>query len=407
MILDKLFYFKTKSLDFHIKILFLDLKIYLGSFISWIVAFLNPKNYFSLYNLLKTNSSQSILIIELNNFHSEIFPSWLFYLKRLSYQNRIFFLGSAKLYNAKPFDLISKKENNSYNFYKMDPKIILLYINLGLFKRYKKVIFNSDIFYSSSINNNYSQLSDFITKQDILKNVIFLSHLILQTIGCKNKFINPQKQIMTISPSISQDANIKYVAPIFNENHFNINKEEVENFNHKKTFISCGNIKINDKDSYGLMTALDETFAFDKKINIVGKAPKILTAKFLNHNQDIIHYNTRLSYLELKFILQKSHFILFLLSNKVSYRYKFNSSSGSFPLALNFNLIPIIEEDFAKFYCLNETNAIIYKEGFLGDAIKYACQMKYEEYFKLQSSFLSLKIRLKEASLKNIEKILL
>jgi hypothetical protein len=392
----KIFYFKSKTFDFHIKIFFLEIKLYLGSFFKIICSFFTPYNYTSLFKLNKKNSEENILIIELNNIHSEIFPSWLFYLKKLSFRNNIFFLAPGPIHKSKPFDLISKKENNGYDFYKMDSRAILTCFKLGLFKNYKKVIFNSDIYYQYPLDKNYSHLSEFINKKDFLKNVVLSSHLILQTLSCKNKFITPKNQILTISPTISVDANIKYVAPLFNED-----KEKIKSFNHKKIFTSCGNININEKDSCGLKIALQQTKKYDKIINIIGKAPKTITSA-----KDVIHYKKRLSYLELKSILQESYFILFLLNNSISYRYKFNSSSGSLPLALNFNLIPIIEKSFAKFYCLDSTNAIIYNEGSLNKAIEYACNMGYDEYIKLQSSLIKLKTKLKEKSLSNIDNLL-
>lgn len=401
MTMYKIFYFKNKLFDFHIKIFFLEIKLYLGSFIGFIFSLLKPYNYISLFKIYKSNNQNNILITELNKVHSEIFPAWLFYLKQLPYKGDIFFLAPDSIHKLSPFDLLSKEENNGYFFYKMDAKIILLCFKLGLFRKYKKVIFNSDIFYSSNIDSNYTHILDVVKKDNILKNTIFLAHLILQTMGSKNNLINAQNKLITISPSIAKDTNIKYVVPIFHSNSFQEDKGK-EKFDQKKQFISCGNIKIAEKDSKSLKTALKETKKYDKNINIIGKAPKSLIMR----DDDVIHYKKKISFLKLKSILEKSHFILFLLNNELSYRYKFNTPSGSLPLALNFNLIPIIEESFAEFYCLDKKNAIIYKEGYLSEAIKYACDMKYDEYLELQFALNNLKSLLLYNSSNNLKQIL-
>ncbi|MES2677068.1 MAG: hypothetical protein V4612_01965 [Pseudomonadota bacterium] len=400
MTTNKIFYFKNKLFDFHINIFFIEIRLYFNGLLSFLLSLLKPDNYISLFKIYQNNKRENILIIELNNFHSEIFPSWLFYLKKLSYENKIFFLAPGYVHKSRPFDVIEQAENNGYAFYKMDPRIILLCFNLGFFSRYKKVIFNTDIFYFSPLDD-YSQLLNIFKSKNALKNTIFLSHGILQSMGCRNSAVNLKSQLITISPTISAEANIKYVVPLFNEDLFNQDAEKAKIFNQKKTFVSCGNIKIRSKDSNGLINALDETKKYDKNVNIIGKAPKSLMK-----NQNIKHYGKKLSYVELKSNLQNSHFILFLLQDNISYQYKFNSSSGSLPLALNFNLVPIIEESFAKFYCLDKTNAILYKEGELGVAIKYACNMKYNEYAKMQSLLINLKLNLIKESLGNIKTIL-
>jgi hypothetical protein len=399
MTMNKIFYFKNKLLDFHIKIFFVEIKLYPNGFFSLIFSLFKPYNYISLFKALNNKNADNVLVIELNNFHSEILPSWLFYLKKLSYENKIIFLASGHVHKSKPFDLIAKKENEGYYFYKMDPRIIMLWFNLGLFSKYKKVIFNTDIFYFSPLDH-YSQLLDIFKRKSTLKNTIFLSHGILQSLSCKNDLISQQNQLITISPSISQDANIRYILPLFNEDSFSQSEEKAKIFDQKKSFVSCGNIKIRQKDSNGLIIALEKTKQYDKNINIIGKAPKSLVK-----NQNVNHYRNT-PYLELKLILQNSHFILFLLQNNLSYQYKFNSLSGSFSLALNFNLIPIIEESFAKFYYLDKTNAILHKEGQLDVAIQYACNIKYDEYLKMQLSLKSLKIRLGEESLINLKTLI-
>lgn len=397
--MNKILYFKNKLLDFRIKIFAIEIKLYFSGPLSYLLSLFSPSNYATLIKIHKNNKPENILVIELNKFHSEIFPSWLFYLKKLSYQNKIFFLGSKFAHKFRSFDLIDPKENCGYSFLKMDPRIILLCYKLGLFSNYKKVIFNSDIFYFSPLED-WIKLLSFLRNKSVLKNTVFLSHDILKTITCKNDSIDYQNQIITISPSISRDANIKFVVPLNNENSFISNSEKEKNFNQKKVFISCGDIKTNSKDCKGLIAALEETKTSSKIINIIGKAKGAI-----KNDRDVI-YQERASCLEMKKALQNSHFIFFLLNNAVSYRYKFDNSSGTLPLALNFNLIPIIEESFAKFYCLDETNAIIHKENQLALAIDRACNMKYDEYLKMQSSLEALKTKLKEESLNNINKIL-
>lgn len=399
MILNKKFYFKNKLLDFHIKILFIDVKFYLNGFISIILSFFRLYNYTSLRNLIKKNNSEKILIIELNNFHSEIFPSWLFYLKNLGYDNKIVFLASRDIHKSNPFLFLENNLNTNYAFYAMDPRIILQTYNLGFFRKFKKVIFNSEIFYFSPIDH-YTHLLDILTNKKNLKNSIFLSHNTLQTMTTKNNHIDKKRQVLTLSPKISEDVKIDYIMPLINNNCESEHILKKTTFEKSKIFASCGNIKINCKDSEGLISALEKTLDTNKTINIIGKIPK----KLINNKS--INCYPKLSFLELKSILEKSHFILFLLREDISYQYKFNNFSGTLPLALNFNLIPIIEESFAKFYLLDDTNAIIYKNGELDKAILRACLIEYNEYVLMQKELNKIKQKIRIESLKNLKKTL-
>lgn len=397
MISNKIFYFKNKFLDFHIKLLFVDFKIYLGSFLSYILSFFKIKNYCSIYNLLTQNTNKSILIVELNNFHSEIFPSWLFYLRNLSFNDNICFAASSEVYKIDPFSLLEKNNLKDIKFYQIDPKIIISCYNIGLFRKFKKVIFNSEIFYFSLLDQ-YTNLLNVFVKKDNLKNSLFLSHNILQTLTVKNNFINNKKQLLTLSPTIAKDAKIDFIVPLFNNNFINKNKQV--SFMQSKVFVSCGNIKINCKDSNSLLSALKKTTEINKIINIIGKAPKqIIANKSINYHSNVDH-------LELKSILKKSHFVFFLLNEDISYQYKFNNLSGSLPIALNFNLIPIIEESFAKFYLLNKDNAILYQKGELYKAIIYASSVDYEKYLAMQNELYKLKQQVYNKSLENLNKLL-
>ena len=291
--MNKIFYFKNKRFDFRIKIFFLEIRLYFGSFVRLIFSLFKLYNYVSLFRIYKNNNKGNILIIEMNDFHSEIFPSWLFYLKELSYKNSIYFLAPNYIHKIKPFNLLAKQENHGYLFYKMDPKIILTCFNLGLFRKYKKVIFNSDIFYSSFIDQSYSYLLDGTKRKDIFHNAIITSHLILQTMSSnKNNFINTQNQLITTSPSISKDTNIKYVLPLFNKNLYGKTTEKRKTFQDQKTFVSCGSIKISEKDSESLFNSLNQLKEYKKKINIIGKSPKHIINDF---SHEINYYKKRIS----------------------------------------------------------------------------------------------------------------
>lgn len=390
-------YLKNKFLDFHIKIFFIDIKIYFNGILSIIFSLFKPHNYFSILSLFKKNNSENILIIELNNFHSEIFPSWFFYLEKLGYKNKINFIASKDVKKLDPFNFSQNIKKNDYFFYKIDPRIIIILYNLGFFRKFKKVIFNSEIFYFSLLDEYTNLLKIFNNKKN-LRNSLFLSHNALQSMVAKNNFIDKDSQLLTISPSASQHCNVKLIMPLINNNTQTQNSSNESTFNELKSFISCGNIKINCKDSAGLISALEKTKDIKKIINIVGKVPKKLM------NDSSINYHAKLSFLELKSILEKSHFVLFLLNENVSYQYKFNNLSGSLPIALNFNLIPIIEESFAELYCLNEKNSIIYKNGELDKAIKFASSIKYENYLSMLDELNKVKQSFFNKSLENLKK---
>ncbi len=378
-----LFYFKNKLFDLRFKLIFFEIKIYLNCFFDFITSFFRAYNFSSISALLKLKTLENIVIFEPNNFHSEILPSWYFYLKNVTPNQKIIFLASTKIHEINPFDLLSESEKKDYIFLKIDSIVVFFLYSLGFFKKFKKIIFNSN-FYNFSRIDDSSNLLKIFTNKKILNNSIFLSHSILQSVAFSN-LINNKTQLLTISKTIAQDAEIKSIIPILNNFEYLSSSEKEKEFKKNKKFISCGNIKIKSKDALSLEKSIDLFGNSQTRLDIVGKA-----SNFLVNNKNVNYYKN-ISFKKLKFLLLDNHFILFLLSKNSSYQYKYNNSSGSLCLALNFNLIPIVEESFANKYLLNHDNSIIYKEGDLSSAIGLANNISYEQFIEMQKNLDRLK----------------
>jgi hypothetical protein len=392
------FYFKNKLFDFRFKFIFFEIKIYFNSLFDFAISLLRIYNFRSILSLFNLKSSDNIVIFEPNDFHSEILPSWYFYLKNITPNQKIIFLASTKIHKINPFDLFFESEKKDYIFLKIDSIIVFLLYSLGFFKKFKKIIFNSN-FYNFSRIDDSSNLLKIFTNKKILNNSIFLSHSILQSVAFSN-LINNKNQLLTISKTIAEDAEIKSITPILNNSKYQPSFEKEQEFKKNKKFISCGNIKIKSKDSLSLEKSINLFSGLQNRLDIVGKA-----SNFLTNNKNVNHYQN-ISFKKLKFLLLNNHFIFFLLNKNSSYQYKYNSSSGSLSLALNFNLIPIVEESFATSYLLNSDNSIIYKEGGLSSAITLAGNISYEQFIEMQKNLDRLKEDLIIETSDNIKQIL-
>jgi len=101
-------------------------------------------------------------------------------------------------------------------------------------------------------------------------------------------------------------------------------------------------------------------------------------------------------------LLTKSHFILFLLKKTEGHQYKSTDITGSFLLALNFGLIPVLEDSFQGFYELDESNSVVYNEiNGISNALDEISNMSKTKYTKLQVSLSKLTKNLEKDSLRN------
>ena len=114
----------------------------------------------------------------------------------------------------------------------------------------------------------------------------------------------------------------------------------------------------------------------------------------------------KLPFPEMYRTIEKSDFILLNIKVNPNTDFITNKTSGSKQLALGFNKPPILPEKIAKAYGFDQTNAVIYSEGHLDDALLRACSLSKQEYQLMTRSLNALAERINKKSLDNLQKVI-
>lgn len=114
----------------------------------------------------------------------------------------------------------------------------------------------------------------------------------------------------------------------------------------------------------------------------------------------------KLAFPEMYNSVERSDFILLNIKVKPNADFITRKTSGSKQLALGFNKPPIMPEEIASAYGFDSTNAVLYSEGHLDDAIVRACRISNQEYQHMTESLKVLSTAIEKKSLANLQKVI-
>lgn len=327
---------------------------------------------------------KTILILETNGCHSILLPSISYYFLSLGYNVHV--ATSAQNVASEPFC--------NCNF----PK-----------DRFKCFVINiSNVFYSLFIDILLKYDYIFLTTPMYGPSCNVLNHLLKEYVtNChKNNLLYLEHHLNRFAEYPELEKHIDS-HQVFMLNEFFFNNKKINELcltyignmqqlpkNKKTTFISVGRQEPNVKDLVSMYDACRSLLQDNYKnfhIILVGKVSKNFSIP-----EDLKEYITAtgpLSYPKMILELEKSDFLLYLLSSQIEAhrRYKEECVSGSVALMYGANKPAIIEEWFASSYSLNNTNAIVHEENRLVEGMKKAILMSGEKYKKLQKNLLHLK----------------
>ena len=171
------------------------------------------------------------------------------------------------------------------------------------------------------------------------------------------------------------------------------------------TFITVGRIDPQIKNHNLIVSAVKRLAnkGYDFKVIIIGGGNKIP-----NITDDIKKYLImpgRQIAENMYHYMEQSDFFLTLWEkdNPNHDKYRTNLISGSPQLIFGFNKIPIIQKEFADFYDFDDTNAIIYEDNTLAEAMEQAILMKASQYKKLYNGLKKLSEEIYQESKANIK----
>jgi hypothetical protein len=344
------------------------------------------------YEIYHSTKKNAVLMLEANDFHGEVMPSYIKYLLDLGYS--VDLLTTEKHKEDSPLCRIKSEKLNQY-YTNISTIEHILQSNV-IMEQYKGLFVNSMcLFRKDRAIKSPALIYKFFKGIHRPRNGFYINvcHTIEQF---KLKFLKTNNCVIL--------AKGKYDLPIVNPCYF-------------------GDVKITDKsDKTIFLISGDGT----KNFSLVAKGVKDLIKNGITnfkiyvtgrhkHNElsdDIKSYIEFLGYVsfeKLFKLIEDADFIIPCLDpeNKKHLWYLENGTTGAFQLSYGFCKPMILAEKFAGKALVNSTNALIYKSNSdLSNVMKKAIDMPKEEYKTMQCNVSKLQEYLYELSKENLRRII-
>jgi hypothetical protein len=334
-------------------------------------------------------SPNSVLMIEPNPFHDEILPGFCYYFNKLGFNATILLLH--RNYKAKVFHLYEKRKR---------PKVLC--INEKLIN---KVIKHSHKF-------DYVLLSSNNILNPKVNNQLFHDLFMQYAKGKKGSFIIEhyyQYQLLSI-PQILQINGMHVFAlsewknsdiPMLNPNYFG--PKLIKSKHKTLTFISVGRRQYSIL--FDAVNKLIEMGYVDFQVFVIGRY--LSKSSFASNLPSQIKILGKLKFDALyHYLLQSDYFLPLLGTNEDDNVYLNGQTTGSRQLILGFNIVPLIQTQFAEVYNFDNTNAIVYDDS-LFEAMLQAINLPKEELLAKENSLRHLMEDVRNKSFNNLKSIIL
>lgn len=333
-----------------------------------------------------------VLIVEPHPYHQEILPCFVKYFQELGYNVDCY---------------IRRECRHSHVFCKMPHKPNIKYYDheklceiLSDCSRYDYVFFSSFEFMDK---NFQGKITDFLGYIPNAKYGIMGCHHTLSNIKDYNSvdFVKNNK-IFSCSGFKYNNKVVPMLAPIYYGGFTGAHK-----LKEKRKFIVVGAVTSYSKN-HNLLFETAEKLINDKyknfQITIIGKGKLKIPYKFRKY----IKFKGAVPFNKMFKFIEKSDFYLPLMDLQLQdhLRYLTNCCSGSRNLVLGFNKPCLINNVFGKAYKFNETNAILYNENNLYDAMVKALQISETDYSIMHENLAMMKNKIYIESLENLKKAL-
>lgn len=314
----------------------------------------------------ETIRNNTVLLIETNNFHSELLPGIARYFVDLGYNVDIllsYYESKLNPFSRYLFKKIRIKPIDGFNIQDV--------LKDNRIKQYSYIYFNSD-----KVNYQKNTAWDYFSELDYPENrkIYMLHH------PDSSRYEGEAKTCMLGDfEFINQRPEI--IVPTYFGN------VDIYPKNKKTKFIVVGNIERKRKN-FDLLLKTVENLISKKisnfEINVVSRQGEI---NIPNELKLFINFKGKLSYEEMYREVENSDFLLALLDHEIEehLRYLNKGISGSFLLSWGFRKPCILDSYFANQYGFNNKNSILYSENnkFEAALIK-AINIDSKEYLKMQ-----------------------
>lgn len=335
---------------------------------------------------------KTILIVEPNDCHTELFPSYVEYLKRLGYKIEIITFCTHKGFLP---------ELNVKNIYYFTLDGVKSAFKLKKINAYEFIIFTSYRLYYKSPDKKreYSKVFEHFKMGKSLK---AKTAVVVHHTEDIDDDINGTLGGIVLSEILKQDK-FCVVNPCY---FMNVAPKDK---NIKTTFVAVGKLEHKRKNAgllFDITRKLVSLNITDFQIIAIGDSTKDDVPKDL---QEYIKPLGKLDFNSMYRVLSGVDFFLPLLDPEFCehLRYITHGTSGSFQLIRGFLLPPLMHRFFCNKHRFNDTNALIYEdnEGFL-ETFKKAIDMKNDEYINLQNNLLAQSTEIQNKSIENLNTLL-
>ncbi len=340
-------------------------------------------------------SPKSVLIVELNECHAELLPSYSYYFRKLGFNVEIV---AAPKYKGFLPELFA---NKIYHFTVTGAKNIF---KLNKINRYKFIIFTSYVLYHKSPDKK-RKISKVFEHFKMNKTLKVKTGIVVHDLGDIDNNLEGCLGIIVLSKILSENTgeDLSAINPCYFKDNAPKDKNKIT------TFVTVGRLEDKRKNSrllFDTVKKLAKSGVNNFRIMAVGDNTKDNIPSDLR--QFILPLG-RLDFNSLYKVLEAADFFLPLLDPDFNehLRYIQSGTSGSFQLIRGFLLPPLVHNFFGEKYGFNYDNSILYKnnEDFL-DALKTAINMENAEYLTMQNNILSNRTEIQDNSICALMKLL-
>ena len=329
---------------------------------------------------------KSVLLIETNGCHGEVISAYFQYFRDMGYNVDI--VMHDFIYREHHF---TRHDMSNINIYHCHMTAMHKIFKSDKMNKYDAIFVMTPMnfsFGSQSVLNLFPELQRF-------KNLYIVAHNVPDIENNYQKF--DKKHIFGLGRKLND-------FPSTNPHLFgNVQKNPTKH--NPTTFITVGRIDPQIKDHKMLISAVEKlaTHGYDFRVIIIGGGKKL--PKIPDNIKKYIQMPGRQIAEKMFRYMEQSDFFLTLWdkNNPTHDKYRTNLISGSPQLIFGFNKVPIIQQEFALFYDFDKTNAIVYNDDTLADAMEHAILMNNTQYKKLYSGLQKLATDMYNETKQNIK----
>ena len=334
-------------------------------------------------------NKNSVLIFEAQPHHGECLPSWIKYFTDLNYHVDVFVL--PEMVKQNPFVRLPK--DLDYSVIEIPLKNRLEILKNEKILNYKHVLISTAIY-------DYRKQRSVLQEFEGLKKhpSLYIVEHDLRYVDCNNEreYAQNNKMITLWNFKMGTCVNPSYFGNV-----------QITPKSEKTTFIVVGNVTRRRKNYQLLFDSIKSLLQKTKNFHVV-IVGRIFDKYFIPKEiKPYITLTGQLNFPEMYNYMEKADFFLPLLDiNDTNHECYLNSvTTGSLQLILGFKKIPLIQDEFAKFYEFDAGNALIYTDN-MENAMLQAIDMSSQTYQNLQHSLDEKAQKIKEKSYENLKNIL-